>query len=145
MRNSCNAGGRQVAAVLLGALILTGTLIWHCIAAAPPAVADPTTAPTPCYGGGDDWFVMTVAGSYGKGNAASEANARTLIPLAHTVCGLRGEGNDDFQAAHVLWTDPAFRALPLAVGSESALEQIALGIVEIAEEAYCPQYATGNY
>ena len=44
MRNSCNAGGRPVAAVVLGALILTGTLIWDCIAAVPPATADPTTA-----------------------------------------------------------------------------------------------------
>ena len=44
MRNSCNAGWRPVAAVLLRALILTGTLIWNCIAAVPPAAADPITA-----------------------------------------------------------------------------------------------------
>jgi LppP/LprE lipoprotein len=44
MRKSCNAGGRPVTAVLLSALVLTGTLIWNCIAAVPPAVADPTTA-----------------------------------------------------------------------------------------------------
>jgi hypothetical protein len=41
MRNSCNADRRPVAVVLLGALILTGSLIWGCIAAAPPARADP--------------------------------------------------------------------------------------------------------
>jgi hypothetical protein len=44
MRNGCNAGGRSVAAIFLGALVLAGTLIWNCIAAAAPAVADPPTA-----------------------------------------------------------------------------------------------------
>jgi len=32
MRNSCNADRRPVAAVLLSAPILTGTLMWNCIA-----------------------------------------------------------------------------------------------------------------
>jgi hypothetical protein len=44
MGNGCKAGGRPVAAVLLGGFILTGTLIWTCLAAVPPAVADPPNA-----------------------------------------------------------------------------------------------------
>ena len=44
MRNSCTAGGRPVAATLLAALFLTGTVIWNCIAAVPPAIADPVNA-----------------------------------------------------------------------------------------------------
>ena len=115
-----------------------------------PSVTMTTTttavaSPTPTYGGGDDWFVTNVAAIYSNSNAVALAGARALIPLAHTVCDLRSKGNDDFQAAQMLWKAHAGETLGLAAGSVLTLERDMLDIVEFAAEAYCPQYANGNY
>jgi hypothetical protein len=41
--------------------------------------------------------------------------------------------------AHIIDT------LGISAGDIVGLEEITLGIVEFAEEAYCPKYATGDY
>jgi hypothetical protein len=86
-----------------------------------------------------------VASQFGNGDAAAMARARAAIPLARTVCDLRSKGNDDFQAARVLWKANIVNTLGLAGGSELTLESDTLQVVSIAEDAYCPQYSSGNY
>ena len=68
-----------------------------------------------------------------------------MIPLAHQVCDARANGQDDLQAAHLLWVGKGVDTLGIARGSVSGLEGAALDIVEVATLAYCPKYNNGNW
>ena len=96
-------------------------------------------------GGGDDQFITNIANSPEFSPTPPLSAVRAIIPLAHQVCDARANGQDDLQAAHLVWAAKGVNTLGVAKGSVIGLETTALDIVEIATLAYCPRYYNGNY
>jgi hypothetical protein len=109
------------------------------------AVAVPVAHAEPAHGTGDEWFISRIENSPTFSPTPPISAVRAIIPLAHQVCDARTNGQDDLQAAHLVWAGKGVDTLGVVNGSIIGEESVALDIVEIAEEAYCPQYATGNY
>ena len=105
------------------------------VAAAPVANATP--------GDGDSFFNPCMQNLFKP--SPPESSIRAMIPLAHQVCDARANGQDDLQAAHLLWVGKGVDTLGIARGSVSGLEGAALDIVEVATLAYCPKYNNGNW
>lgn len=117
--------------------LIVASLATLAVAGAPDAQAQP--------GGGDDQFISYIEKSPEFSPTPPVSAVRTIIPLAHQVCDARGDGQDDLQAAHLVWAAKGVTTLGVAKGSVIGLETTALEIVEIATLAYCPQYDNGNY
>ena len=107
------------------------------VAAAPAASATPAQP-----GDGDAFFIPNIQTVLKP--SPPESSIRAIIPLAHQVCDARAKGQDDLQAAHIVWASKATETLGLANGSVIGLrESSALDIVGAATLAYCPQYNNG--
>jgi len=77
--------------------------------------------------------------------SASAAKARAIIPLAHQVCDAEAQGQDDFQAAHIVLAGKGVDTLRVPSGSLIGDEKTALAIVDAATLAYCPTYNHSNF
>jgi hypothetical protein len=109
------------------------------------SVNDPIAQADPGPGSGDDFFISYVQGSTDFSPKPSASAIRAIIPLAHQACDARASGQDDLQAAHILWAGKAIQTLGLANGSEIGLESSALSLVGAATLAYCPKFNNGNW
>jgi hypothetical protein len=96
-------------------------------------------------GSGDEFFISYIQNSTDFSPRPSVSAIRAIIPLAHQACDARAKGQDDLQAAHLVWAGKATETLGLANGSVIGLESAALGIVGAATLAYCPTYNSGNW
>jgi hypothetical protein len=112
-------------------------LVIFAVAAAPAANA------TPGPGDGDAFFIPEIETVFSP--APSESSIRAIIPLAHQVCDARASGQDDLQAAHLVWAGKGVNTLGIARGSTIGLEAAALDIVGVATLAYCRQYNNSNW
>jgi hypothetical protein len=92
-------------------------------------------------GDGDVFFINETQSEFTP--SPSEAAIRAVIPLAHRVCDARASGQDDLQAAHLLWAGKGVETLGIVRGSTFGQESAALDVAEIATLAYCPQYNNG--
>ncbi len=90
-------------------------------------------------------FIELIANSSNFFPKPSVSAVRAIIPLAHQVCDARANGQDDLQAAHLVWVNKGVDTLKVASGSTIGLEHIALDIVGYATLSYCPQYDNGNW
>lgn len=108
------------------------------VAAAPAATAAPAQP-----GDGDAFFIPEIQTVFKP--PPSESAIREIIPLAHQVCDARASGQDDLQAAHLVWVGKGVSTLGIARGSTLGLEEAALQIVDTATLAYCRQYNNGNW
>lgn len=112
-------------------------LVIFAVAAAPAANA------TPGPGDGDSFFIPYMQNLFKP--SPPESSIRAIIPLAHQVCDARANGQDDLQAAHLVWAAKGVDTLGIARGSTIGLEAAALDIVGAATLAYCPTYNNGNW
>lgn len=94
-------------------------------------------------GDGDAFFISQILSGFQPSPPVPAV--RAVIPIAHKVCDARAAGQDDLQAAHLVWTSKAVDTLGLVNGSVQGLEAAALDIVGIATLAYCPTYNNGNW
>jgi hypothetical protein len=101
------------------------------------------TPPQP--GDGDSFFISSIANSSNFSPQPPVSAVRAIIPLAHQVCDARANGQDDLQAAHLVWAGKGVESLGVANGSVMGLESTALQIVGLATLAYCRQYNYGNW
>lgn len=108
------------------------------VTSAPHARADPNQP-----GAGDSFFVPYTQNLFKP--SPPESSIRAIIPLAHQVCDARASGQDDLQAAHLVWAAKGVDTLGIARGSTIGLEAAALDIVGAATLAYCPKYNNGNW
>jgi predicted small lipoprotein YifL len=93
-------------------------------------------------GDGDGFFINEIRTVF---TPPPEAAIRAIIPLAHQVCDARANGQDDLQAAHLVWVGKGVDTLGIAWGSTAGLEAAALDIAESATLAYCPQHNNGDW
>jgi hypothetical protein len=96
-------------------------------------------------GDGDDFFIQLIENSSDFSPKPSVSAVRAIIPLARQVCDARANGQDDLQAAHLVWAGKGVDTLGVANGSVIGLEHIALDVVGDATLAYCPKYNNGNW
>jgi hypothetical protein len=96
-------------------------------------------------GSGDEFFIDYIQNSTDFSPKPSVSAIRAIIPLAHETCDARANGQDDLEAAHLVWVGKATETLGLANGSVIGLESSALDIVGAATLAYCPKYNNGNW
>ncbi|WP_081292797.1 DUF732 domain-containing protein [Mycobacterium colombiense] len=115
--------------------LLGSILALFVTAAAPVANATP--------GEGDSFFIPYMANLFKP--SPPESSIRAMIPFAHQVCDARASGQDDLQAADLVWSGKGVDTLGIARGSTIGLEAAALDIVGAATLAYCPKYNNGNW
>ncbi len=115
----------KVGTVLAGLAILA-------VVGAPAASAEPGP------GSGETFFVDYMTRVFTP--PTSEAAARAIIPLAQQVCDARAQGQTDLQAASIVVAGNGVETIGLGNGSQVEDENTALGIVNAATLAYCPQY-----
>ena len=109
-----------------------------------PTPATSTAGAAPLQpGGGDPFFIAEIEAVFKP--PPSESAIQAIIPLAHQVCTARAAGQDDLQAAELVWAGKGVDTLGIARGSQQGLEAAALDIVGVATLAYCPKYNNGDY
>jgi hypothetical protein len=102
------------------------------VAVAPAADAEPGP------GSGETFFVDYMTRVFTP--PATETSARAIIPLAQLVCEAKARQESDQQAANLVLAGGGVATLGMSTGSSTGDEPTAIGIVNAATLAYCPQY-----